>query len=333
MTCIVARTAYAKAKQALHGRGNVAVWSSLVAWWKMSSKRSGGQDVSNCPNTTGNGLTDFDMPTPAAYKEYHPGGGSTGTIIFVSARTGSDNGDGSEAKPYQTLHKAQAMVRQLPGGAAARAGLVVNVMAGTYYLGAAGGTLLFTSQDSGTPGSPVTWQAYPSGADVTISGGAKLDCTWVATKAASGAAAYKCAVPSGTHFESLFVNGLRQVRARYPNGKCQPSAKQRVFFFSLSLSLAPVYLPSLPPCLPASCNSLHHLHLARVFVFAACNRMPLCMRLLLARISNPFPVHVLCSPQTRRPACPKRRLLHGCQAPCTVPQHGGRGSKQRQHSV
>ena len=94
-------------------------------------------------------------------------------------------------------------------------GAVVNLLEGTHYVGS---SVVFTSADSGAAGKPVTWQAYPSGANVTISGGKRLECDWTASTLPSGVAAQKCTVPSGLSFDSLFVNGLRQIRARFPNG-------------------------------------------------------------------------------------------------------------------
>ena len=119
----------------------------------------------------------------------------TAQTLFVSP-TGSDSNDGSTAaKAFKTLGKAQLTLRGL--AAADRAGATVNLLAGTYYLGASG-SMVFTAEDTGTAGNPVTYQAYPAKAKVVISGGVKLHCTWSATTINNGAAAHKCAVPAGT---------------------------------------------------------------------------------------------------------------------------------------
>ena len=47
---------------------------------------------------------------------------------------------------------------------------------------------------------------------VTITGGRKLSCSWEP----EGNGIFRCAVPKGLMFDQLFVNGKRQVRARYP---------------------------------------------------------------------------------------------------------------------
>lgn len=74
-------------------------------------------------------------------------------------------GDGSAARPYQTLREAQKRVREvLLAGINRRAPTVVCIHAGTYREG-----LEFGPQDSGTPDGPVVYAALP-GQNVSISG-------------------------------------------------------------------------------------------------------------------------------------------------------------------
>lgn len=68
------------------------------------------------------------------------------TTVYVSATTGSDSNDGTQASPFKTLNRAQQSV-----GAGVR---TVMVAPGTYYE-----SLVFTPRDSGTSTQPVTWQA------------------------------------------------------------------------------------------------------------------------------------------------------------------------------
>ena len=82
-------------------------------------------------------------------------------------------------------------------------------------------SLVFTPADNGAPGAPVTWQAYPPGAPVAVSGGATIPCDWQPTSLPNQAkGVFKCTIPSHlpAAFDELFVDGLRQVRARFPNG-------------------------------------------------------------------------------------------------------------------
>jgi hypothetical protein len=89
----------------------------------------------------------------------------------------------------------------------------VFFQAGTYYLDE---TLSFSSKDSGTSEGRVTFAAI-EGESVTLSGGRRLQCDWRPYKNRI----MMCQLPqvkSGKlTFDQLFVNGKRQIRARYPN--------------------------------------------------------------------------------------------------------------------
>ena len=84
--------------------------------------------------------------------------------IFISPDGNDVTGDGSLAAPYATVEKAKAEVRAL---VAAEPTQPVNVYlrGGTYYQDA---SLVFLPEDSGTPTSPITYQAY-QGEEVIIS--------------------------------------------------------------------------------------------------------------------------------------------------------------------
>ncbi|MEI6351145.1 MAG: PDZ domain-containing protein [Verrucomicrobiota bacterium] len=99
--------------------------------------------------------------------------------------------------PIRTLAEAQREVRK------ANPAMVV-IHAGTYYLAA---PLVLTAEDSG-----VTWRAN-EGENPVISGGVKLDLHWQPYKGAI----LQAKVPNDLVTEELFVNGERQILARYPN--------------------------------------------------------------------------------------------------------------------
>ena len=198
--CLVAKTAFAKANQALGGRGNAAVFASLDAW----------MGLSKCPNTTapatktilGESKVRQSALTAIANHYWYQASSS----FFVSPTTGSDTNPGtSEDKPFKTLARAQTAVRLL--SATQRAGAQVNLLEGTHYLSE---SLVFTEADSGAPSHPVVWQAYPASAAVTVSGGAALDCDWTPMQA-DGNTILKCTLPEPMSFDSLFIDGLRQV--------------------------------------------------------------------------------------------------------------------------
>ena len=98
--------------------------------------------------------------------------------------------------PVRTLVAAQKKARETKSP--------VIVHAGTYYLEQ---PLTFTAEDTGT-----SYSAAP-GERVIISGGMKLDLKWEPFK--DGIMQAK--VPQGFAIDQLFVNGQRQLMARYPN--------------------------------------------------------------------------------------------------------------------
>jgi hypothetical protein len=169
----------------------------------------------------------------------------SGRTIYV-ATTGSDTtGTGSEAAPFASLHAAAAAIRSAP--AAARPSLVL-VREGKYYLET---TLVLGAEDS-----HVHWAAH-RGERVTLSGGKLLQqLDWkplrpgsrivrasVANisgllstaeaeylKAAASSSSPLPPPPGAYHHEwgspparwnTLHVDGVRQVRARFPNGDPQ----------------------------------------------------------------------------------------------------------------
>ena len=81
---------------------------------------------------------------------------------------------------------------------------------GIYYLPE---PLVFKAEDSGTASSPVIYQPYQDEQPV-LSGGVRLqNLNW--RPYTSGI--YQTRVPDDLQTEELFVNGERQILARYPN--------------------------------------------------------------------------------------------------------------------
>jgi Right handed beta helix region/PDZ domain len=120
---------------------------------------------------------------------------------------GNDAAEGSLDHPVATLHRAQLLARQshTPGEA-----VHVILHAGTYYLPE---TLSLTAEDSGTKDSPTIWEAQPN-ETVVISGGTVLkNLVWTSYK--DGILQSK--VPDDLQTDQLFINGDRQILARYPN--------------------------------------------------------------------------------------------------------------------
>jgi hypothetical protein len=171
---------------------------------------------------------------------------------FFVATDGSDaTGDGSEAMPFATLPRAAAAARAVPSRSPGD--VTVFVRAGTYYMGGAGGgggvggggALVLSEADSN-----VAWAAFPGDAPapVVLSGAVQLGAlSWANTTAGAvpgilvatvgglppdaRTLAWQAAHPGEVGragppplVASLFVNGVRQVRARYPNGNPQDTS-------------------------------------------------------------------------------------------------------------
>lgn len=126
---------------------------------------------------------------------------------FVSP-SGDDANPGTLEKPFATLQRAQQAVRGKGGE--------VMLRGGTYYLPA---PLVFTAQDSGTKDKPVLFQNYKDEQPV-IGGGVRLDgLKWQP----STNGVFQTQVPEDLQTEEIFINGERQILARYPN--FDPNAK------------------------------------------------------------------------------------------------------------
>jgi hypothetical protein len=121
--------------------------------------------------------------------------------IYVSME-GSDGNSGVKDRPFLTVGRAQAESRRVRGSSAEP--VEVLVQRGTYYLSE---PLVFGPEDSGTH-----YMALPESV-VTLSGGRRIDSAWKPSK--NGGGIMMCEV-GDLDFTQLFVNGKRQVRARYP---------------------------------------------------------------------------------------------------------------------
>lgn len=168
--------------------------------------------------------------------------------IYVS-KTGRDTDAGTVDRPFATLERARAAVRQ------ARVSdtllnIEVVVRAGVYHLDR---TLEFEPEDSGARAAPVVWRSA-EGAQVVLSGGRTIRGTWrrepdglwsIAVPAAKGwrrdmqrPESYTPAPEGPWNFRELYVNGRRAVRARYPNaGDAKP------FLFATSGGMDHLVLP------------------------------------------------------------------------------------------
>lgn len=92
-------------------------------------------------------------------------------VQFYIAPNGSDKNDGSIKKPFATLEKARDTIRELKSnGGIPAGGIAVNLRKGDYRITS---SFVLNGQDSGSPGSPILYRAYPN-EKVTLVGGEKL---------------------------------------------------------------------------------------------------------------------------------------------------------------
>jgi hypothetical protein len=133
------------------------------------------------------------------------------TTVYV-APEGNDANQGTAASPLATLQKARAVAREMKNKA--RGPIDVLLLPGTYYLGE---SLVFGPDDSGSELAPITYRAVKEGS-VILSGGARLTCAWRPYKNGIFVCDLPQAKAGNLKFSELFVNGRRQIRARYPNG-------------------------------------------------------------------------------------------------------------------
>jgi hypothetical protein len=146
------------------------------------------------------------------------------TEIYVSPK-GSDANPGTIEKPVASVTRAQELART----ARSSGPVTVSLREGTHYLKA---PLVFTDADSGTSAAPVSYQAY-EGEKPVLSGGRLLtNLDW---KPYTNSI-MQASVPGDLQTDQLFVNGERQILARYPN----VDPKQLIFHGSAADAISPV---------------------------------------------------------------------------------------------
>ncbi len=136
-----------------------------------------------------------------------------GAADFFVAPEGQDGNPGTAAEPFASPARAQQAARRVAG----REAVTVWLRAGTYPLAQ---PLVFEASDSGAPGRVVTYRAEGDG-PVILSGGITVATRWVPHT--NGV--WVTAVPADVSGDQLFVDGQRQILARYPNF----DAGQRIF--------------------------------------------------------------------------------------------------------
>lgn len=133
------------------------------------------------------------------------GGLPSGAIVYVSP-TGDDTADGSIDHPLKTITAARDLADKRKAN---NTPVTVYLRAGTYYLTA---PVVFGPANSGSANAPIAYAAYP-GEKPVISGAVKVTPTW----STSSGSIQVATIATGLKVDQLFLNGKRQVLARYPN--------------------------------------------------------------------------------------------------------------------
>ena len=133
------------------------------------------------------------------------GTAAAGAAIFV-APTGSDANDGSMGKPLKTIGAARDLADQLKKD---NTPVTVYLRGGAYYLTA---PVVFGPSNSGTSAAPIVYTAYENEKPV-ISGGINVTPSWSTYSGSIQVAT----IATNLKVDQLFLNGARQILARYPN--------------------------------------------------------------------------------------------------------------------
>jgi parallel beta-helix repeat protein len=114
--------------------------------------------------------------------------------------------------PFTTLGRARDAIRDLKGKQAPKESISVMVRGGKYYLDR---KLDFGPEDSGSQDFPITYEAYP-GEKPILSGGREIT-GWKPYKGKIVQAEVPGTKGGMWRFRQLFLDGQRQIQARYPN--------------------------------------------------------------------------------------------------------------------
>ncbi|WP_103190787.1 right-handed parallel beta-helix repeat-containing protein [Formosa algae] len=124
--------------------------------------------------------------------------------LYVSPK-GSDSNSGTKRKPLATFAAAQLKARAFAGKEA----VTIYFEDGVYYLPE---TVVFTPKDSGSETYLILYRAQNEGGAI-LSGGLLLELKWTPYKDGI----FQAKTPKGIVIDQVFVDGLNQRMARYPN--------------------------------------------------------------------------------------------------------------------
>jgi len=168
---------------------------------------SGGAPATGGRTASGGSLaTGGNTPTGTGGSANGGSGGTTtattvvnnGQASYYVSPTGSDTNPGTLAAPFQTITKARDTVRTV--NSAMTGDIYVYLRGGNYSITS---TITFGTQDSGTGGHKVIYQAYPG--ETPILNGATKVTGWTL----SSGSIYKATLNRTTKLRNLYVNDKR----------------------------------------------------------------------------------------------------------------------------
>ena len=133
-------------------------------------------------------------------------------FVLHVAPDGQDTGSGRADDPFATITRARDEVRALKAAGEPAGPITVRVHGGRYFIGE---TIAFGPQDSGTAQSPIAYEAAP-GETPILCGGKRIE-GFKPERGGTMVADLPEARDGGWVFRRLYVDGVPQVRARYPN--------------------------------------------------------------------------------------------------------------------
>ncbi len=145
------------------------------------------------------------MIGPLALNAEGPGAGVQAEIHI--SPSGDDLNPATRVAPVRTLSRALQLSQERKQETGFPA--LILLRGGVYELPT---TLRLTSDDAGTAACPLRIEAFGDG-EAVLSGGSRLHLEWIPYR--NGI--YRASVPRDIQTDQLFVNGQRQILARYPN--------------------------------------------------------------------------------------------------------------------
>lgn len=129
--------------------------------------------------------------------------------VFCVAPDGNDLNPGTADEPFATLERARDAVRTVNGGGGMTGDILVAVAPGDYFLSK---PFFLNANDSGRNGYQICYQGLGAPGSARLIGG-KVLLNWEP----AGGGLFRTKIESDHVFHTLYENGIRARKARFPN--------------------------------------------------------------------------------------------------------------------